>query len=80
MHAVRFGIMIASTAGNDILFDESALEQGRNFNNKMWNALKLVKNVLGIRGRRQYWQRKQPVLRLTGLATAYAETRMKWNR
>ncbi|MFN0082033.1 MAG: valine--tRNA ligase [Ferruginibacter sp.] len=41
--AVRFGIMIASPAGNDILFDEGALEQGRNFNNKMWNALKLVK-------------------------------------
>lgn len=41
--AVRFGIMIASPAGNDLLFDESALEQGRNFNNKMWNALKLVK-------------------------------------
>ena len=41
--ATRFGIMIASPAGNDILFDESALEQGRNFNNKMWNALKLVK-------------------------------------
>ena len=41
--AVRFGVMIASPAGNDILFDESALEQGRNFNNKMWNALKLVK-------------------------------------
>jgi valyl-tRNA synthetase len=40
--AVRFGIMIASPAGNDILFDESALEQGRNFNNKMWNALKLI--------------------------------------
>ncbi|MEO8769139.1 MAG: valine--tRNA ligase [Ferruginibacter sp.] len=41
--ATRFGIMIASPAGNDILFDESALEQGRNFNNKMWNALKLLK-------------------------------------
>lgn len=41
--AVRFGIMISSPAGNDILFDESALEQGRNFNNKMWNALKLLK-------------------------------------
>ncbi len=40
--ATRFGIMISSPAGNDILFDESALEQGRNFNNKMWNALKLV--------------------------------------
>jgi valyl-tRNA synthetase len=41
--AVRFGILIASPAGNDILFDESALEQGRNFNNKLWNALKLIK-------------------------------------
>ena len=41
--AVRFGIMIASPAGNDILFDESSLEQGRNFNNKLWNALKLIK-------------------------------------
>ena len=35
--------MIASPAGNDLLFDESSLEQGRNFNNKLWNALKLVK-------------------------------------
>lgn len=42
--AVRFGIMIASPAGNDLLFDESSLEQGRNFCNKMWNALKLVKS------------------------------------
>lgn len=41
--AVRFGIMIASPAGNDLLFDESSLEQGRNFNNKLWNALKLIK-------------------------------------
>jgi valyl-tRNA synthetase len=41
--AVRFGIMIASPAGNDLLFDESSLEQGRNFNNKLWNALKLLK-------------------------------------
>jgi valyl-tRNA synthetase len=41
--AVRFGIMIASPAGNDILFDEASLEQGRNFNNKLWNALKLLK-------------------------------------
>ncbi|WP_462248710.1 valine--tRNA ligase [Ferruginibacter sp.] len=41
--ATRFGIMIASPAGNDLLFDESSLEQGRNFNNKLWNALKLVK-------------------------------------
>ncbi len=43
--AVRFGIMIASPAGNDLLFDENSLEQGRNFNNKLWNALKLIKTV-----------------------------------
>lgn len=41
--AVRFGVMIGSPAGNDILFDESFLEQGRNFGNKIWNAMKLVK-------------------------------------
>ncbi len=41
--AVRFGIMISSPAGNDLLFDDSSCEQGRNFNNKIWNALKLVK-------------------------------------
>jgi valyl-tRNA synthetase len=41
--AVRFGIMIAAPAGNDLLFDEASLEQGRFFNNKIWNALKLVK-------------------------------------
>ena len=35
--------MISSPAGNDLLFDEAGLEQGRNFNNKLWNALKLVK-------------------------------------
>ncbi|WP_431216180.1 valine--tRNA ligase [Puia sp. P3] len=45
--AVRFGIMIASPAGNDLLFDEAALEQGRNFNNKLWNAMKLVKGWEG---------------------------------
>ncbi len=41
--AVRFGIMISAPAGNDLLFDDSSCEQGRFFNNKLWNALKLVK-------------------------------------
>lgn len=41
--AVRFGILISAPAGNDLLFDDSSCEQGRNFNNKLWNALKLVK-------------------------------------
>ena len=48
--AVRFGILIASPAGNDLLFEESSLEQGRNFNNKIWNALKLVKMWEGRQG------------------------------
>jgi valyl-tRNA synthetase len=47
--AVRFGIMISSPAGNDLLFDESSLEQGSYFNNKLWNAVKLLK----------MWQAKQ---------------------
>jgi valyl-tRNA synthetase len=41
--AVRFGILISSPAGNDLLWDESSNEQGLHFNNKLWNALKLVK-------------------------------------
>ena len=41
--AVRFGIMISSPAGNDLMWDEAGNEQGRFFINKMWNALKLVK-------------------------------------
>lgn len=49
--AVRFGIMISSPAGNDLLFDEASLEQGKFFNNKLWNALKLL----------QMWQGKQVI-------------------
>lgn len=62
--ATRFGIMIASPAGNDILFDESALEQGRNFNNKLWNALKLVK----------MWEGRQSLAGSEQLATAHFAT------
>lgn len=39
---VRLGMLICSSAGNDILFDESQVEQGRNFSNKIWNAYRLV--------------------------------------
>jgi valyl-tRNA synthetase len=49
--AVRFGILIASPAGNDLLYDEKLVEQGRNFNNKIWNALRLIKG----------WEVKQDV-------------------
>jgi len=62
--AVRFGILIASPAGNDLLFDESSLEQGRNFNNKLWNALKLVK----------MWEGRQQ----TTAATEKAEFAIDW--
>jgi valyl-tRNA synthetase len=61
--AVRFGIMISSPAGNDLLFDEASLEQGRNFNNKLWNALKLIKmfqskNIIALDIQFEYTQQK----------------------
>ena len=42
---VRMGMMLCAPAGNDILFDETLCEQGRNFNNKIWNAFRLVKGL-----------------------------------
>ena len=47
---VRMGLMLAAPAGNDILYDDALCEQGRNFNNKIWNAFRLVKGweVAGI--------------------------------
>ena len=41
---VRMGMLLSSAAGNDLLFDETLCEQGRNFNNKIWNAFRLVKS------------------------------------
>ncbi|MDZ4757599.1 MAG: valine--tRNA ligase [Bacteroidota bacterium] len=41
---VRLGMLLCSPAGNDILFDESQVEQGRNFSNKLWNAFRLIKS------------------------------------
>lgn len=41
--AVRMGMLLCSPAGNDLLYDESLIEQGRNFCNKIWNAMRLVK-------------------------------------
>jgi valyl-tRNA synthetase len=67
--AVRFGIMISSPAGNDLLFDEASLEQGRNFNNKMWNALKLIK----------LWEGRQATIddqRSTDFAVNWFENRL----
>jgi valyl-tRNA synthetase len=42
---VRIGMLLCSPAGNDIMFDESSCEQGRNFANKIWNAFKLIKGI-----------------------------------
>ncbi len=39
---VRVGMLLTSPAGNDLPFDEGLCEQGRNFSNKIWNALRLV--------------------------------------
>jgi len=41
--AVRFGMLLCSPAGNDLLYDESLIEQGRNFTNKIWNAMRLIR-------------------------------------
>src|SRR5690606_19415377 len=41
---VRVGMLLSSPAGNDLMFDESYCEQGRNFANKIWNAFRLMKN------------------------------------
>ena len=65
---VRMGMMLSAPAGSDILFDEALCEQGRNFNNKIWNAFRLVKgwNVADI---------EQPE---TGrIATAWFEAKLK---
>ena len=40
--SVRVGLMLSSAAGNDLLFDVSLCQQGKNFTNKLWNALKLI--------------------------------------
>jgi len=66
--AARFGIMISSPAGNDILFDELSLEQGRNFNNKIWNAMKLIK----------LWETRQaPANNPNHFATNWFENRLR---
>jgi valyl-tRNA synthetase len=67
--AVRFGIMIASPAGNDLMWDPSGNEQGRFFINKMWNALKLVK----------MWENRQAVLSIptdSDFATEWFDNRL----
>ena len=65
---VRMGMMLSAPAGNDILFDEALCEQGRNFNNKIWNAFRLVKG----------WQVADGAASATNrIATAWMEARIK---
>ncbi|MBV8252504.1 MAG: valine--tRNA ligase [Chitinophaga sp.] len=63
--AVRFGIMISSPAGNDLLFDNASCDQGSKFGNKMWNALKLIK----------MWEQNQEVDQTNIAANHFA---VKW--
>ena len=65
---VRMGMMLSAPAGNDILFDEALCEQGRNFNNKIWNAFRLVKG----------WQVADDAVSATNkTAVAWMEARIK---
>jgi valyl-tRNA synthetase len=68
--AVRFGIMISSPAGNDLLFDESSLEQGKFFNNKLWNAMKLMKMWQGA------ISKEQPAIRNPKFAISWFGNRL----
>lgn len=65
---VRMGMMLSAPAGNDILFDEALCEQGRNFNNKIWNAFRLIKGWQTADG-------EQPVTCQT--ATRWFEAKLK---
>ena len=65
---VRMGMMLSAPAGNDILFDEALCEQGRNFNNKIWNAFRLVKG----------WQVADSSLCCNTVAAKTNKTAVKW--
>jgi len=65
---VRMGMMLSAPAGNDILFDEALCEQGRNFNNKIWNAFRLVKGW-NVADKEQPEENK--------IATAWFEAKLK---
>jgi len=62
---VRVGMLLCSPAGNDLMFDESYCEQGRNFTNKIWNAFKLVKG----------WEVDDTISNLNQVATDWFESR-----
>ena len=66
---VRMGMLLSSPAGNDLLFDESLCEQGRNFNNKIWNAFRLIKG----------WQVDNNIAQPQACATAVKWFNMRLN-
>ncbi|MBU1368719.1 MAG: valine--tRNA ligase [Bacteroidetes bacterium] len=67
---VRVGMLLTSPAGNDLPFDEALCEQGRNFSNKIWNALRLVKG----------WQVDQNATQDANAALAVAWFRARFNQ
>ncbi len=71
---VRMGMMLSAPAGNDILFDEALCEQGRNFNNKIWNAFRLVK---GWKVADETLNIKDETLKANEIATKWFEAKLK---
>ena len=71
---VRMGMMLSAPAGNDILFDESLCEQGRNFNNKIWNAFRLVK---GWKVASDTSETSQTSITSNKIATAWFEAKLR---
>ncbi len=71
---VRMGMMLSAPAGNDILFDEALCEQGRNFNNKIWNAFRLVK---GWKVADDTFNIKDETLKANEIATKWFEAKLR---
>ena len=77
---VRMGMMLSAPAGNDILFDEALCEQGRNFNNKIWNAFRLVKGwkvAETINNKQETRNKKQEILKANEIATQWFEAKLR---
>ena len=59
---VRMGLMLSAPAGNDLLFDESLCEQGRNFCNKLWNSFRLIQGWESSEERTEYYNNYGPAI------------------
>ena len=71
---VRMGLMSAASAGNDILFDEGLCEQGRNFNNKIWNSFRLIQGWEVSESAPQSPAQKAAIAWFTNLLSSTAHT------